>query len=123
LPDLKVWRREFGEVVGRLYVIEAVEAVVEGELVEVNGELMLKDGKDQTAVHLQVLKQKVQRDPETGKPQPTTVAEKEAYQRLRARWEKHQGAAPRVRITGPLEELVQGEVPILTVRDFTWPGK
>lgn len=94
--------------------------MLEGELVESDGKLMLRYAKDQPAVMLQPLKEKVQLNPKTGKPQPATDSEKEAFERLQARWAKHRGAAPQLRITGPLVASGPGDSTVVTVREFMW---
>jgi hypothetical protein len=120
LPDLKAWHRDFPTLVGDLFTLVGVEATIDGVLVEVKGEPALKVSGSDVVLRLQPLKQKIQMDPEARCPQPATASEKEAHQRLLARWAKFSGAPPRVRIVGPLLENAQGGLPILTVREFEW---
>lgn len=120
LPNLKEWRREFRETIGELFTIVGVEATIDGVLVEVKGELSLKMTGGDVVLRLEPLKEKVQWDPKQGCRQPPTATEKEAHGRLLARWAKHAGPPPRVRIVGPLREAAPGELPILTIREFVW---
>jgi hypothetical protein len=120
LPDLKTWERELRASVGQQFTIVGVEATIDGRLVEVKGGLSLRlEGSDEV-LRLGKLRRKVQWDPTRKRPQPATRAEREAHQRLLARWAKHAGPPPRVRIIGPLRESAPGELPVLTVREFVW---
>ena len=120
LPDLKAWECELRASVGEQFTIVGVEATIDGHLVEVKGELALRlEGSDEVLC-LGVLRRKAQWDPARKRPQPATRAEREAHQRLLARWARHAGPVPRVRITGPLRQSAPGELPILTVREFVW---
>ena len=123
LPDLKGWRREFREMAGGLFTIVGVEAAIDGRLVEVKGELTLQVDKSKIVLRLRPLQEKVHLDPAKRRPRPAAAGEKEAHQRLLARWAKHAGPAPRVRIVGPLRESAPGELPVLTVREFVWDSE
>jgi hypothetical protein len=123
LPNLKKWRGEFRSIVGDLFTLHGVEAVLDGRLIEVKGEPMLKLEKSKAMLRLQPLKEKVQWDPKQGCRQPPTASEKEAHGRLLARWAKHAGPPPRVRIVGPLRESAPGESPVVTVREFAWDAE
>jgi hypothetical protein len=121
LPDLKAWRREFSDVVGDGFTIHGVEATINGVLVSIKGEPALKMAGSDVVLRLQPLKQKVQWDPEKCCPQAPTGEEKEAYQRLAARWAKHAGPPPRVRVVGLLVYGSEpGYSPTMTVREFVW---
>jgi hypothetical protein len=120
LPDLKQWRREFRATVGELFVIEGVEATIDGRLVLVGGEPALRMRASKTLVRLGPLRQKVQIDPKRRQPQSPTAAEKGAYKRLAARLAGHEGPAPRVRVVGPLRQDSKGGATVLAVREYVW---
>jgi hypothetical protein len=120
LPDLKAWERELRASVGEQFTIVGVEATIDGRLVEVKGELALRLEGSGVVLRLGKLRRKVQWDPSRKCPQPATRAEREAHQRLLARWAKHTGPAPQVRIIGPLRESAPGGLLRLTVREFVW---
>src|SRR5262249_58342190 len=89
LPDLKAWQRDFPRFVGELFTLVGVEATIDGVLVEVKGEPALKVSGSDVVLRLQPLRQKVHWDPDRGRPQPATAAEKAAHLDLVARWAKH----------------------------------
>src|SRR5258708_6832283 len=91
LPDLKAWKRDFPTYVGELFTFVGVEATIDGVLVNVEGEPALKISGSDVVLRLKPLEQKVQWDPERGRPQPATVDEKGAHKHLVARWTKHRG--------------------------------
>ncbi|MFO0968643.1 MAG: hypothetical protein U0793_24055 [Gemmataceae bacterium] len=122
LPDLKAWNRDFPRFVGELFTLVGVEGTIDGVLVEVKGEPALKVSGSDVVLRLQPLKQKVHWDPERGRPQPATAAEKTAHHDLVVRWAKHSGPPPSVRIIGPLLEDPDG-VPALAVRKFTFKAE
>jgi hypothetical protein len=120
LPDLKAWKREFENEVGKAFTIEGVEATIDGHLVEASGRMALQIGKTTAIVELQPLQRKVQIDPEKKLPQAPTAGEKDAHKRLLADWKSFKGPPPRIRIIGPLGQTTQLGVPALTVREYFW---
>jgi len=120
LPDLKVWARQFPEIVGQAFTIRGVEVTIKGSLVEERGRFVLRVSGSNSVICLGPLEHKVQWDPGRKREEPLTNEEQQAYQRLIDRMAKSGDRSHKIRVTGPLQQRERGAPPILTIRDFTW---
>jgi hypothetical protein len=114
LPDLKAWRDGFREVVGEAFTIRGVEVVVDGRLIQVDGQIALEVSGSGQVLRLAPLRRTVEWDVGRGRPREPSAEERRTYQTLTASWD---GRSRRVRIVGPLGEPHEGRLPVVEVRE------
>ena len=96
--------------------LRAVEATVEGELIQQGGIWLLKIGGTGEVVELAPLVRKVEWDVAARQPQMASPEERKAFDRLRSSG-RHAGV---LQVVGPLAAGVPGGRYRLEVRQFRW---
>jgi hypothetical protein len=119
LPDLDIWRREFGHIANASYSLRGIEMTLSGAVTESDGGLRLSGNQTRPSVLLTPLDaaNKVQWDFDTKANWPLEPDEANAYARLKEILSDPKLRTSSITVTGPLLKNKSGF--FLEVRAFT----